>query len=178
MRPLLRAAALLSLAASALAAQRPDPAPQRAAMERLAYMAGEWEGDGWIRDAASGRRTTFRGGERVQRKLDGVALLVEGRFTARDSASGAEVPVHVTLGVIAFDPREARYRFSTWLATGTAGQHVLELDPQGWHWGFDTPAGKVRYTFVLKDGTWHEVGDFSRDGTSWERFFEMTLRRK
>ena len=46
-------------------------------------------------------------------------------------------------------------------------------------WGFDYPgAGRVRFTIGLDaQGQWHEVGEFSRDGTQWMQNFEMTLHR-
>lgn len=177
-RRVLLLAALLGLVAAPAAGVAqgapPDPAAHRAGMRRLAYMAGEWTGEGWI---ARGReRVAFRGGERVQWKLDSLALLVEGRFTA-PGADGAEVPVHTTLGVISFDPRQARYPFHTWLATGSAGEHELTLHDDGWSWGFEVPTGRIRYRTTFAGDTWHEVGDFSRDGERWDRFFEMRLVR-
>lgn len=39
--------------------------------------------------------------------------------------------------------------------------------------------GTIRYTMDLTDaGEWHEIGERSSDGTKWEKFFEMTLRKK
>lgn len=173
-------AALLLLAVAAdLAAQAPPPMQpdvQRAAMDRLAYMAGDWAGEGWMLSPAG--RQTFTGGERVQRKLDGLALLVEGDFTARSPDSTA-VPVHNTLGVISYDPRDSTYRFRTWLATGAAGAHELELMDDGWRWYIENPRGRIRYTATFTpQGMWHEIGEMERAPGSWMQFFEMTLRKR
>ena len=35
----------------------------------------------------------------------------------------------------------------------------------------------IRYTCVVKDGVWHEVGDRIVPGKEPVRFFEMTLKR-
>jgi hypothetical protein len=191
-RPL-AATALLAALAAPLAAQSGDlaarppasppgaPAPpteQLEAMAKLRYLVGEWRGAGWI-EMQPGRRLEFRGGERVQEKLGGLALLVEGRFTATPPGATQEVPVHTTLAVISYDPRAKKYLFDTWLATGTSGDHELVLTESGWHWEIRHPGGVVRYTFHRgPQGEWIEIGERSADGTTWSKFFEMTLRKE
>ena len=149
---------------------------QLAAMNKLTQMVGVWEGEGWVEQ--SGPRQTFKGSERVTSKLDGLALLVEGRFTTRLPGSDADVPAHVTLAVIAYDATQKRYRFSTWLATGAAGQYELVLLPEGWEWSLTFPGGSVKYTatFPTRD-QWIEVGVVTMDGQPPRNFFEMRLKR-
>jgi hypothetical protein len=152
----------------------PRPVAQIEAMAKLAHMAGEWNGEGWMDMGA--RRATFRGGERVQSKLDGSVMLVEGSFFS--TIGEREVPVHTTLGVIWFDPASKKYRFNTWLATGTAGQHELELLESGWRWQLETPrGGTMRYTTKLTEDEWLEIGERSTDGSTWTQFFEMKLKK-
>ena len=192
-RRALVAALSVALAPAALAAQTPaqssHPAPAPAsrgpsrdaqveAMRRLDYMVGEWTGTGWI-EQRGGARLAFRGTERVQRKLDGVALLVEGNFLGRPTAAAEEVPVHTTLAVISYDERAKRYRFNTWLATGSSGEHELRLRDDGWQWTLEYPGTSVRYTFTLTAaGEWLEIGERTTDGgRTWRQFFEMRLRK-
>ncbi len=52
-------------------------------MQRLAFMAGKWQGEGWME--SGGERHAFRGGEVVQEKLGGLALLIEGTFYDLDN---------------------------------------------------------------------------------------------
>src|SRR5687768_4475308 len=114
---------VLCLAAIALPARSqgpPKPEAQLAAMAKLDYMAGTWNGEGWM--DFGGRRATFRGSEIVQEKLGGLALLVEGSFFARPPGAERDIPVHTTLAVISWDPAAQKYRFNTWLATGTSGE--------------------------------------------------------
>ena len=156
--------------------QVPEPSEQRSRLKALDYMAGEWTGSGWI--AQGGPRQTFSGGEVVQRKLAGVALLVEGRFMSRPPGAAQDVVSHETLGVISFDPQSAKYKFKTYLATGLEGEYELDVVENGWRWGFQTPAGEVRYSMTLDASRrWVEKGEIQIQGV-WRQFFEMTLEKK
>lgn len=171
---------LLSTSVVAQEAPRRPPTPdaQLAAIAKLDMMVGEWRGEGWME--FGGRRSPFRGTEKVQRKLNGVALLVEGAFTSRPAGSEVDIPVHTTLGVISYDPKSKAYRFASWLATGTSGERELELldDGKGWRWDIEIPGmGTTRYTTTFDDGEWFEIGERSKDGKEWTKFFEMRLKR-
>lgn len=158
-------------------AQPPVMAPdeQKLAMGKLEAMIGNWVGSGWL-ETGDGR-SSFHGGERVQSKLEGLALVVEGTFLAKDARTGQDVPAHATLGVISFDPVSKSYRFKTWLATGSTGERELKLTTNGWQWEIARPNGTIRYTTAFVAGEWLEVGERSVDGRSWQKFFEMRLRR-
>ena len=40
------------------------------------------------------------------------------------------------------------------------------------------PTGRVRFTIALTPaGEWSEIGEYSRDGTAWAKFFAMTLKK-
>ena len=173
---LLTVCASLFLAA-AIDAQPPPSKPdaQIAAMTKLDYMIGQWHGDGWM-DMGRGRET-FRGSENIQRKLGGVALLVEGNFVGRPEGSDHDVPVHTTLAVISYDPQAQKYRFQSWLASGMAGERELVLIADGWQWEIRHPRGVIRYTMTLRSGEWFEIGERSSDEKTWQKFFEMTLRK-
>ena len=172
------AAATTAAVAPAAVAQMPDSVrqAQASAMEKLDYMTGRWQGEGWIE--YGGRRITFRGSETVQRKLGGLALLVEGDFVSRPPGAERDVPVHTTLAVISYVPAERRYRFATWLASGAQGEHELVLTADGWRWELDQPMGRVRYVMRLTPaGEWLETGERSADGAAWTQFFEMRLKK-
>ena len=169
--------ALVAVALTAAAQEQPaQPQPQRrmptpdaqlAAMAKLDYMAGNWQGDGWM--DMGGRRMTFRGGEKIQKKLNGVALLVEGSFFAKPEGAPTEIPVHTTLGVMYYDPKTSTYRFSSWLANGGAGAAELTVTDGGWSW--KTESG-VTFTMKLTDGQWVETGEIGG-----KQFFEMRLKK-
>lgn len=168
---------LLLSAAGVLAQGPPRPEAQIEAMKKLEYLAGTWEGEGWME---MGSRVPFRGSEIVQSKLDGTALLVEGAFFARPAGAPAEIPVHTTLGVISYDAKAKSYRFASWLANGGSGERELTVGENTWSWELVPPmGGKVRYTFTLtEEGEWFEIGERSKDGAEWKKFFEMRLKKK
>lgn len=150
-----------------------------AEMEALAWLEGEWQGSGWL-EYAPGQRGEFAGTERVESRMGGRLLVVEGEFSAWMGPEAGDVPVHQALGVMSYDPSSGRYLFRTYTARGGHGDAATaEVADGRIVWGYDDPAmGRVRYTITrTDDGAWHEVGHASRDdGESWHHFFEMTLR--
>jgi hypothetical protein len=155
-----------------LTAQTAPPLTNRLnEMKKLDYMVGQWKGTGWM-DSQGGRQT-FSGMETVQNKLNGLALLIEGNFKNKEGAV-----VHETLAVLSYDEKAKNYNFRTYLANGAVGDYVLNLIEGGWQWSIQYPQGGVRFTFKLTDkGEWFEIGEFSQDGKTWRKFFEMTLQR-
>ena len=101
-----------------------------------------------------------------------------GSFTGRTSPDGPEVPVHQAPGVIAYDPARQAYAFDSWTAAGQGGKRELKLRDDGWQREIQLPQGTIRYVMTLTPaGEWHEVGERSSDGTTWQPFFQMTLKK-
>lgn len=169
--------ALLAFAVAAGAQQRgPSPAAQLVEMKKLDQMVGQWKGTGWI-DTQAGRQT-FQGTETVQKKLNGLALLVEGRFTNTSPGAKPDEVIHETLAVLSYDEGSKGYKFNTYLAGGMKGEHELKLIDGGWQWFIQFPGGQIRYTTKFDSGSWVEGGEMTRDGgATWRKFFEMTLKR-
>jgi len=166
----------LVLSSVSLGAQPPAPTEELNRMKALDYMVGEWKGTGWIEQGRP--RETFAGTELIQKKLNGLALLVEGKFTGRPPGQDHDVVVHETLAVISYDRRGSKYNFRTYLANGMTGDHDFAVLEKGWQWGLQFPGGRMRYTMTLQGADrWVEVGELSQDGTTWRKFFEMTLQR-
>jgi hypothetical protein len=172
----LAALALLATVAgtpSAAVAQAPDPAAmlaaQRAAMAPLAMMDGVWRGPAWT-ILPSGRHEVTQT-ERIGPFLDGSVKVLEGR----GYDAGGAVTFNA-FGTISFDPATRVYTLHSY-AQGRSGSFVLTPTADGYVW--EIPAGPmiIRYTAVIKDGTWREVGDRIMPGREPVRFFEMNLRR-
>ena len=142
---------------------------KRAEMKKLDKMVGQWKGSGWIQQGPT--RETFTGAETVQSKLNGLAVLVEGKF-----ANPEGKVIHQTLAVLSYDEAQKNYRFATYLANGNGGVQEFKIVGDHYEWGFQIPNfGTVRYTITTDDKTWFEIGEFSRDGKTWTKNFEMKL---
>jgi hypothetical protein len=174
----LAACALLMLIAAlpmtVLGQGRPDPATilaaQREALAPLAFMDGVWRGPAWTL-RPSGEKHDVTQTERIGPFLDGSIKVIEGR--------GYDAEGKVTFnafGTISYDPARKAYTLHSH-AMGSVGDFVLTPKPDGYVW--EIPAGPmtIRYSAVIKDSVWREVGDQIAPGKEPVRFFEMNLKR-
>jgi|GEM_PF-1095569 len=150
---------------------RPDVRAQLAAMNKVSFMLGEWEGSGWVMQGQ--RRVSFRQTESVRSDLGGLIVQVDGRGFVAGSPPDAK-PVFEAFGVISYDDRSDAYEFRSY-ANGYASTSVAEALDEG---GFQWQTGPVRYRVWLDDdGNWFEIGERRSGGNDWVQFFEMTLTR-
>ncbi len=153
---------------------RPDPATliaaQREAMAPLAYMDGVWRGTAWT-ILPSGQKHTITQTERIGPFLDGSVKVIEGRGYEPDGKVSFNA-----FGTISYNPATKTYTLHSY-AMGYAGDFTLTRTADGYVW--EIPAGPmtIRYTAVVKDGAWKEVGDQISTGKEPVRFFEMNLKR-
>lgn len=170
---MITAVLLLANGGSALA-QGPDMlavmGAQRVAMARLAYMDGIWRGSAWTL-LPSGEKHTITHTERIGPFLGETVKVIEGR--------GYESDGKVTFnsfGTISFQTETRTYNLHSH-ALGHVGDFALTLTPDGYQWEIPLGPVKIRYTAVVKGGTWVEVGDRIQPGQPPARIFEMNLRR-
>jgi hypothetical protein len=162
------------LSLAALGQGRQDPATliaaQREALVPLAYMDGVWRGPAWT-ILASGEKHTITQTERIGPFLDGSVKVIEGRGYDADGKVSFNA-----FGTISYNPATRAYTLHSY-AQGNAGDFALKPTPDGYVW--EIPAGPmtIRYTAVIKDGAWREVGDRIQPGKEPVRFFEMNLKR-
>lgn len=143
---------------------------QRDAISRLDMLDGEWRGTAVI-PGPDGPRELVQT-ERVGSHLGGSIKVVEGRGYGPDGATEFNA-----MAVISYDEREGRYGFRSY-AQGHSGDFPFEPTPDGFRWS--TPAGpnaRIEYVATVKDGVWHEVGDYVADGQPPRRYIEMRLTR-
>ena len=177
-RPSWVAILFLTVAAGSSSGQPPAPAAQQEAMKKLDFLVGQWKGEGWM-EFAPGQRRTFKGTEVVQRKLDGLLLAIEGLHRGQVGGKGEEVVVHNAFGLVSYDDKAKRYRLQAFTSRGNYEDAEAKVSEGQLVWGMKVPQfGEVRYTVKLDDkGRWFEIGEVSRDGKTWQQFFEMTLQR-
>lgn len=169
--------ATVLLGPSALQSQGPalDPAIVQAGIARLDFMLGRWKGDAWQQRGAERVQTQMV--EVVEKKLNGAVLVVEGRGTVA-APGGQERVVHHAFGIISFDPMSKTYSLRSHLSNGLSGDFTLTLVDGGVTWSRAVPGGQIRNTARYTADEWHEVGEFSRDGTTWTQVMELRLKRE
>ena len=79
---------------------------------------------------------------------------------------------------MSFDPASGSYTLRSYLATGQWGDFALTPIDGGVQWTRDVPGGRVRNTARYTKDEWHEIGEFSRDGTTWTQIMEIRLKRE
>lgn len=175
-RSLLLSIAGLAAIAAPAPAQAPDRSAEvRAALEALPISAGTWEGEAWYRRGPAEPDTVLQT-ERVETRLDGVVLLVEG--IGRLKATG-EIGHHA-FATIGWDPDEETYFMTAWLADGSVVHPSIAFADGVLVWGFEPPVGpRIRYRITTPEpGVWREDGEASMDsGDTWFPFFGMMLTR-
>lgn len=167
--------ALLMVVGGPLSGQgRPDPATliaaQREAMVALAFMDGIWRGPAWI-ILPSGEKQAITQTERIGPFLDGSIKVIEGRGYEADGRVGFNA-----FAIISYNSVTHAYNLHSY-AQGYVGDFELRLTSDGYVWEIPAGPATIRYTTVIKDGAWREVGDRVVSGQDPVRFFEMTLTR-
>ena len=163
----LLAAASLPLAA---AQAPPDTTPaQREAMHKLSFLAGNWSGPISI-TRGPGEPLHLTQTEKIEYKLDGLVLLIEGKSTAADGTTPFEA-----LATIAYDDATHSYRIRAY----NAGHYVdseLKVLADGFSWGFDAGPAHVANTMHLTaKGEWQETSDVTFGGNPPRRTVDMLL---
>ncbi len=156
--------------------------PGLAAMQAspVAELVGTWEGTGWVR-RGPGEPYKTRGQEVVESRLEGRVLVIEGKHWSGE-ADASDAVVHHAMAVLSYDNDAGHYRFRSHMADGRGGDFTAEVEGEDLIWYIplpNSPDGKarIRYVIRIEDDQWHEIGEMTRDGESWNQFFEMTLRR-
>lgn len=152
----------------------PDAA---AAMQQLAFLEGEWEGTGRMA-MGPGDASEFSIRETARWGAGKSVLVLDGLGVER-LPDGTQRPVHQAFAVLSWDPASRAFRVRAYRAGGGEVEAVPDVTDHGLVWGFTDPRGaRIRFTVTVEDGVWHEVGEFSRDGATWQQFLEMELERR
>ncbi len=164
----------VGISLAALTQGRPDPAKQiaaqREAMDKLTFMNGVWRGPAWT-ILPNGEKRNITQTERIGPFLDGSVKVIEGRGYDKD-----DKVTFNAFGTISYNTSTSTYTLHSY-ALGNVGDFIMKLTPDGDTW--EIPAGPmtIRYTAVVKNGMWKEVGDQIVPDKAPVRFFEMNLKR-
>jgi hypothetical protein len=161
----------LSLIATAAIAEPQVTDPELAGMAKLPPLVGIWKGEGWIR-TGPGEQQRFVGQERVEYRLEGRAILIEGKHWTPDRTR----LVHDALAILTFDPASKNYLFRTQVAGRTPGDYRGHMEGDAFVWEMPNPRGDIRYVIRIEHDEWIEIGAM-KSGEDWLPFFEMRLKR-
>lgn len=178
-------ALILVLAASAAASEdtsgsRPSAERagdvERAALARMGFLVGDWEGEGWSL-TPSGERSRFWVKEFYHYRGDTDLMDMEGRF-GDILADGTRAPEReFGLGFLYFDRASGEYRMWHYSSNGTVFTVPMAVDQDARSMSYTntSPRGTL-YTFALEigddgvwvsrihvqepDGSWRQVGEF------------------
>ena len=148
-------------------------------MKKVKLLEGNWDGIGWI-SFGKGQKKHFHQTEEVRSILHGLILTIEGKGTVKDSKSGEVKVLHNAFAVVNYDMRTQKFAVHSYKDGNFLNADAYIGEDGSFNWGFDLPkgAGKIRYTIRLNErDQWYEIGEFSRDGKTWNQNFEMTLDR-
>ncbi len=175
---------LFAVLAGGAVAANPTPPTAVAAMKPLDFLIGRWRGRGYI-EYIPGQRHAFIESEHVSSRLGGAVLFIEGVGRSQ-VAPGRTAVTHQAMALVSYNAATGDFRWNAYSVAGphleySATQATVTASPHGAvvRWGYTAgPVGRFRFTFHLdRQGRWSEVGEMSRDGQTWRRFFSMTLHR-
>jgi hypothetical protein len=174
---MLRFCTLAILAASPLVTQAQAPNAgalaqrSRDALAPIAKIVGQWSGEARVLEGP-GEAIRVRQSEDVSFGAAGTVIQIRG--TGRNPATDAIS--FEAVAMLWFDPQQGKVRMRSH-RDGNSIEPEVELRPDTLVWGFQMPAGRVRYVIALSDSAWHEVGTFERSGAAPIQILDMRLRR-
>jgi hypothetical protein len=152
----------------------PDLNAQRAAMKKLGFLVGKWNGEARLLRGPS-EWMDMHQSEEAQYKLDGLILVIEGvGRTKSDSHS-----VLQAFGIISFDDETATYRIRAFNDGRFLESEVKLLDQDNAiSWGF--ALGQMTTKSVLRineSGEWTELAEIKIGSEPAKTLLELTVRR-
>jgi len=148
-------------------------------MKAFDSWVGRWQGEGAMQ-MGPGEPRKSSVDEHIQSKLDRTILLIEGIGTTKNAQTQEETIVHHALAILSYDAISSQYKFRSHLKDGRSTDAWFTIVGENkYQWGFEMPNAKMRYSITLDpiQKTWHEIGEFSRDGSNWQKVFEMNLKK-
>jgi hypothetical protein len=163
---------VLSLVAAVSTAAAQETDPELAAMAKLPPLVGTWKGEGWMR-RGPGEPERFVGQETVESRLEGRALLIEGKHWTPDRTR----LVHNALAILSYDSATDTYLFRSQVTSLPAGNFRGRVEDDAFIWEMPNPRGDIRYVIRVVDDEWIEKGEM-KTANGWQQFFEMKLKRE
>jgi hypothetical protein len=153
----------------------PDLEAQRAAMKKLAFLAGRWAGEARLQ-RGPGEPILMAQIEDVQFKLDGLLLLTEG--IGRAKADGKAILN--ALAIISYDDETETYRMRAF-NDGRFLETEMKLleNGKGITWGFTL--GQIKTSSVMRmteEGDWTEMHEIAIGSQPPRKYMEVKVSRE
>ena len=163
---------ILGLAAAAQQPSQGSVETQRDAMSKLSFLVGQWSGPVTI-TRGQGEPLHLTQTEKVEYKLDGLVLLIEGK-----SASSDGKVMFSALATVAYDDNSHSYRFRAY-NDGHYLDTELSVADHGFSWSFTAGPAHISNTMHLTDkGEWNEVTEVIYGNNPPHRSVEMLLKKQ
>jgi hypothetical protein len=146
-------------------------AAQETALKKLNSLEGVWRGSGWMIDSPGETPRAMVQTYRVGPALDGTLEVMEARAYLPDGQVGFHA-----FNTISFDAQKGAY-IMTARAGGRSGDFSFTPTADGYIWEIGGGGRGLRYTGVLKDGVWTELGESIDPGRPPIRMSEWTVKR-
>ena len=146
-------------------------------MKLLNWMIGDWSGEAWYlgRDQ---KKTTLIQTEHIISRLDGALITMEGTGYDKSGLGDAKM-VFQAFGILTYDLAKSKYVLRAYKGENFIDSDLISNPDGSYYWVIDASYGKTRYTIThTPDGKWIEKGEISRDGITWNNFFEMKLSKE
>ncbi len=151
----------------------PDVNAQRQAMKKLAFLVGQWAGEGRML-RASNEWIEFTQTEHAEYKLDGLLLVIEGVGRAKSDGR----LLLQAYGIASYDDATGTYHMRAfndgrWLETDT----ILADNGKEMTWGFTVGDIRTKSTLRLTDaGEWTESHEITIGTQPPRKFMELTVK--
>ncbi len=158
-----------------MAGLKADLEAQRAAMAKLGFLVGKWEGE--LRAyRGSEHPAVFQMTEDASWRLDGLILLMEG--VGREPSSGK--PALQAFGFICYDDAAQAYRMRAFNdGRFLESEAHLADDGKGLSWGFAVEHVRTRAVLRINErGEWTEEHDITIGEQPARKLMELVVRRK
>jgi hypothetical protein len=106
---------------------------------------------------------------------NGTVLIIKGTGRGTEAANAGQIIFEAT-AMVWFDAEAGRVRMMTH-REGQSVEPTLEFKPDTLIWGFPVAGGRIKYTIAYTNDTWHEVGEFIRDGAAPFVTIDMKLTK-
>jgi hypothetical protein len=147
-------------------------------VQKFSWMVDDWQGEAWYlgRDQ---KKIQLEQNEHIQFRLNGAIITMEGTGYNKPSGSEEAKIVFQAFGIFTYDMSNSKFVLRAYQGGNFIDSDLTFNADGSYSWGIDMSYGKTRYTLHLTpEGKWNEVGEFSSDGNTWVKNFEMTLSKQ